>query len=65
MNSNIEQGIETAYPNFQEYVKHVRGFMSCPSIADIKLWHEYLEFQKPIIEELNARAARKTTTNQN
>jgi hypothetical protein len=60
MNPEIEQGIDTSYPNFEEYVRKVRGYMVCPTLSQIKLWHEYLEFQRTIIEELNAAETTRT-----
>jgi hypothetical protein len=52
LSTDIEQSIEATYPNFQEYAKKVRGYMTCPSISDIKLWHEYLAFQREITEAM-------------
>jgi hypothetical protein len=60
MNPEIEQSINASYPNFEEYVRKIRGYMVCPTLSQIKLWHEYLEFQKPIIEELNAAETTRT-----
>ena len=54
MNPELQQNIEATYSNFEQYVRQVRGYMVCPTLSQIMLWHEYLEFQRPIIEELNA-----------
>jgi hypothetical protein len=48
----VEQSIEATYDNFKDYAKKVKGYMTCPSIADIKLWHEYLAFQHEITEAM-------------
>jgi len=37
--------IDELYPMFEEYVKQVRGFLSCPVKEEIRLWYQYLLFQ--------------------
>lgn len=61
----VEQSIEATYDNFRDYAKKVKGYMTCPSLADIKLWHEYLAFQREITEAMysnDAAAATKSNT---
>jgi hypothetical protein len=59
LNPDVDQQIELTYPNFVEYSKKVKGYLTWPSLAQVKLWHEYLAFQREITEAMYATESTK------
>ena len=36
--------VEELYPEFRKYVRKHRGFLCCPSAAEIKLWYDFRKY---------------------
>jgi len=37
--------VELLYPAFRKWVKETRGFLTCPALAEIKLWYEFMSLK--------------------